>query len=126
MAPRVLVVEDNSVNLELVTAILEEAGCEVLYADTAEKCLQIAVTERPDLILMDLQLPGMTGYEATRRLKANAATAAIPVVALTAQAMRGDAEKARAAGCDDYLTKPLRTEVFRETLGRFIPGGIPE
>jgi len=121
MAPRVLVVEDNLVNLELVIALLEQEGCRILTADTAQEGLRLATAEHPDLILMDEQLPGMTGYEATRRLKADPATATIPVVAFTAQAMRGEEEKAKAAGCDAYLTKPLDPEVFRETLRRFLP-----
>lgn len=118
--PRVLVVEDNPVNLELVTALLEEAGCTILTAETAGAALQLVASERPDLILMDVQLPGMTGYEATRRLKADPATAAIPVIAITAQAMRGEEATARAAGCDAYLTKPLETQAFRELLRRFV------
>ena len=121
MPPRVLVVEDDLVNLELVIALLEQEGCQVLTAESAEAALRLAGLERPHLILMDLQLPGMTGYEATQKLKADPATAAIPVVALTAQAMRGEEEKARAAGCDAYITKPLEAEVFRETLRRFLP-----
>jgi CheY-like chemotaxis protein len=118
--PCVLVVEDNPVNLELVTALLEEAGCRILTAETAAAGLQLVATERPDLILMDVQLPGMTGYEATQRLKADPATAAIPVIAITAQAMRGEEATARAAGCDAYLTKPLETHAFRELLRRFL------
>jgi CheY-like chemotaxis protein len=118
--PRVLVVEDNPVNLELVTALLEEAGCRILTAETAAAALQLVASERPDLILMDVQLPGMTGYEATRQLKADPATAAIPVIAITAQAMRGEEATARAAGCDAYLTKPLETQAFRELLRRFL------
>lgn len=124
--PRVLVVEDDSVNLELVTALLEGEGCHVLSAGTADQGLRLAATERPDLILMDIQLPGMTGYEATRRLKADPATASIPVVAVTAQAMRGEEARAHAAGCDAYLTKPLYTHALREALRRFLgdlPGG---
>ena len=121
MPPRVLVVEDDLVNLELVIALLEQEGCQVLTAESAEAALRLARLERPHLILMDLQLPGMTGYEATQKLKADPATAAIPVVALTAQAMRGEEEKAKAAGCDAYIAKPLDPEVFRETLLRFLP-----
>ncbi len=120
MSSRVLVIEDNPVNLELVTALLEEAGCLVLSAGTAATGLRIAVDERPDLILMDVQLPGMSGYEATRCLKADPATASIPVIAITAQAMRGEEIKARQAGCDAYLAKPLETHVFRDLLQRFI------
>lgn len=123
MAPRVLVVEDNPVNLELVTELLEQEGCQVLAAASAEAGLRLALAERPDLVLMDMQLPGLSGYEATRQLKANPATAAIPVVALTAFAMRGDDRKAGEAGCDGYLTKPLNTDAFSETLRRFLTRG---
>ncbi len=121
MSPRVLVVEDNPVNLELVVALLEEQGCRVLTAQTADAGLRLVAVERPDLILMDVQLPDMTGYDATRSLKTDPATAAIPVVAITAQAMRGDEAKAREAGCDGYLTKPVNTHAFRQMLKRFIP-----
>ena len=120
MTPRVLVVEDNPANLELAAALLEEEGCQVLSAATADAGLILAVVEHPDLILMDVQLPGKTGYEATRRLKADPATAAIPVVAVTAQAMRGEEAKAREAGCDAYLTKPLDARAFRETVRRLL------
>jgi two-component system cell cycle response regulator DivK len=120
MAPRVLVVEDNPVNLELVAALLESEGCGVILAETADVSLRLAATERPDLIVMDIQLPGMSGYEATRRLKADPATAGIPVVALTAHAMRGEETRAREAGFDAFLTKPIDTLAFRETLRRFL------
>ena len=119
--PRVLVVEDNAINLELVVALLKQGGCEVLVAETAEAGLRLARGDRPDLVLMDLQLPVMSGYEAVQRLKADAATASIPVVALTAQAMRGDEARARAAGCNAYLTKPLNTRLFWNVLRRFLP-----
>lgn len=121
MGARVLVIEDNAVNLELTVVLLEQAGCEVLTATSADAGLRLAAGERPDLILMDLHLPGMTGYEATGRLKADPATAAIPVVALTADAMRGTEARAKAAGCDGYLTKPLDIEALRETLRRLLP-----
>jgi CheY-like chemotaxis protein len=117
----VLVVEDHPVNLELVTALLERAACRVLATTTAEGALALAIQERPDLILMDLQLPGMSGEEATRRLKADTRTRAIPIVAVTAHALRADEERARAAGCDAFLTKPLNPEHFHETLERFLP-----
>jgi CheY-like chemotaxis protein len=118
--PRVLIVEDNAINLELVVALLTQEGCEVLVAETADAALQLARTAQPELILMDVQLPGMTGYEATRHLKADPATAAIPVVALTAQAMRGDDARAVEAGCAAYLTKPLDARAFGDTLRRFL------
>jgi CheY-like chemotaxis protein len=120
MAPRVLVVEDNPVNLELVGALLESEGYRVIPAETADVGLRLAATEPPDLVVMDIQLPGMSGYEATCRLKADPATAAIPVVALTAHAMQGEEARAREAGCDAFLTKPIDTKVFRETLRRFL------
>ena len=120
MAPRVLVVEDNPVNLELVAALLESEGCSVIPAETADASLRLAATERPDLIVMDIQLPGMSGHEATRRLKADPATAGIPVVALTAHAMRGEEARAREAGFDAFLTKPIDTLAFREMLRRFL------
>ncbi len=123
MSLRVLVVEDNPVNMELVTEVLKQDGYQVLTTESAEVGFRLAVAERPDLILMDLQLPGMTGYEATRRLKAHPATADIPVLALTASAMRGDERMAFEAGCDAYLTKPLNLPLFRETLRRFFPSG---
>ncbi len=126
MRPRVLVVEDNAVSLELVLALLEVASCEVLTAETANAAVRLATAERPDLILMDVQLPDMTEYEAVKRLKTNPATAAIPVIALTAQAMPGEEARAQAAGCEGYLTKPLDTHIFLETLRRFLPAGEAE
>lgn len=121
--PRVLVVEDNAVNVELVTALLEQEGCQVLVAGTAEAALRLARTARPHLILMDVQLPGMTGYEAARHLRDDPSTAAIPVVAVTAQAMRGDEARAAQAGCAGYMTKPLDAQIFRHTLHRLLPKG---
>lgn len=122
--PCVLVVEDNPVNLELAVALLEAEGCRVLTATTADEGIGLVAAQRPHLILMDIQLPGKTGYEATRQLKADPATAAIPIVALTAQAMTGDREKALAAGCDEYCTKPLDTGRFRALLHRHL--GVQE
>lgn len=122
MGGRVLVVEDHSMSLELVTELLQQEGNQVLAATSGEAGLRLAATEGPDLILMDLRLPGMTGYEAIRRLKANPATAAIPVLALTGSAMRGDDVKVREAGADGYLTKPLDAQILRETVRRFLRG----
>ena len=118
--PRVLVVEDNPVNMELVAALLENEHCRVLSAETADVSLRLAAAERPDLILMDIQLPGMSGHDATRRLKADPVTAGIPVVALTAHAMLGEEARAREAGFDAFLTKPIDTQAFRDTLWRFL------
>jgi CheY-like chemotaxis protein len=114
--PLVLVVEDNPVNLELVFALLEEQGCEVLVATTGDTALQILATARPDLILMDVQLPGMNGYQVTRRIKAIPALAAIPVVALTAHAMADEQALAWEAGCSAFLAKPIDVRMFKETL----------
>lgn len=109
---RILVIEDTPANLELVTDLLELAGHTVLSAGSAEPGLELARREQPDLILMDVSLPGMDGLAATRRLKADPATQHIPVVALTSHAMRGDEQQAKAAGCLAYLTKPLDTRAF--------------
>lgn len=120
MGVPLLVVDDHAVNLKLARVILEASGYEVHTAGDAEQALQALQQFRPRLILMDLQLPGMDGLELTRRLKADPATADIPVVALTAYAMVGDAERARAAGCDDYITKPLERKLLLETLTRLL------
>ena len=105
---RILVIEDSPANMELAVLLLEEAGYSVFSAMDAEAGLLLARTEQPDLILMDIHLPGMDGLEATTLLKQNNATRAIPVIALTAMAMRGDEQRILAAGCDGYIAKPLR------------------
>jgi two-component system cell cycle response regulator DivK len=109
---RILVVEDHAANMALAVFLLESAGHAVLSATDAEAGLALARDEQPDLILMDIQLPGMDGLEATALLKAEDATRAIPVVALTALAMKGDEERIRAAGCDGYVAKPMRYREF--------------
>ncbi len=116
---RVLVVEDNDLNLELITDILAVAGHEVITARDAETALNLVRTETPDLVLMDVQLPGMDGLEATRTLKADALTAHIPVVAVTSHAMKGDREKVEEAGCAGYFVKPISARTFAEEIGRF-------
>jgi two-component system cell cycle response regulator DivK len=108
----VLVVEDNADNLKLATFLLQSAGHTVLSAADAEAGLALARSEHPHLILMDIQLPGMDGLEATGLLKADDSTSRIPVVALTALAMKGDEERIRAAGCDGYIGKPMRYKEF--------------
>lgn len=113
---RVLIVEDNAANMTLAVFLLKSAGHEVLSALDAEAGLAIARAEHPDLILMDIQLPGMDGLEATALLKRDAATRTIPVVALTALAMKGDEERIRTAGCDGYIAKPIAYKAFLEAI----------
>jgi two-component system cell cycle response regulator DivK len=113
---RVLIVEDNPANMKLATFLLQKAGHIVLSAIDAEAGLTVARGEQPDLILMDIQLAGMDGLEATRLLKGDGATRAIPVIALTALAMKGDEERIRAAGCDGYIAKPIAYQHFLATI----------
>lgn len=115
---KVLVVEDNPLNMELTADILGAAGYVVLQAENAERGIALARAERPALILMDVRLPGMDGLRATEILKREADTREIPVVALTAHAMKGDEDKALAAGCAGYITKPIDTRALpREVAG---------
>jgi two-component system, cell cycle response regulator DivK len=112
---RILIVEDNPANLKLASMLLARVGHEVLHALDAEAGLALALSKHPDLILMDIQLPGKDGLTATQQLKRDPATAAVPVIALTAQAMKEDRAKAMAAGCDAYIAKPLRyRELYAE------------
>jgi len=113
---KILIVEDNPTNLTFEVFLLESAGHAVLTAGDAEAGLTLAHDEHPDLILMDIQLPGMDGFEATKLLKRDPGTSDIPVIALTALAMRGDEERIRAAGCDGYIAKPLRYQEFLATI----------
>lgn len=113
---RTLIIEDNRANMKLATLLLSHAGHTVLSAVDAETGLAIARRERPDLILMDIQLPGMDGLAATTLLKQDPATAGIPIIALTAMAMKADEEKARTAGCDAYITKPLRYQELSQAI----------
>jgi two-component system cell cycle response regulator DivK len=112
----ILVVEDNATNLALTVFLLEGAGHTVITAADAEIGLAMARAEQPRLILMDIQLPGMDGLQATTLLKNDPATRAIPVIALTALAMKGDEERIRAAGCDGYIAKPLTYRDFLSTV----------
>ncbi len=122
---KILIVEDNPMNLELATDLLEAAGYVVIQAGTAEEGIKLARVEFPDLILMDIGLPGIDGLEATGNLKQDPTIKDIPVIAMTAHAMRGDEEKALAAGCAGYITKPIDTRGFPKAVARFIdsPGG---
>ncbi len=108
----ILVIEDNPANMTLATFLLQSADHTVLAATDAETGLLMARSQSPDLILMDIQLPGMDGLAATKLLKEDPATRAIPIIALTALAMKGDEERIRAAGCDGYIAKPMRYKEF--------------
>src|SRR4051794_35813832 len=105
--PKILLVEDNEMNRDMLSRRLARKGYDVLLAEDGAKGVAAATTERPDLILMDMSLPVLDGWEATRRLKAAPETRSIPIIALTAHAMASDREKALAAGCDDFDTKPI-------------------
>ena len=107
---KILLVEDNDLNRDMLTRRLTKRGYEVLTATDGEQGLELAQAEQPDLVLMDMSLPGIDGWETTRRLRAGAGTASIPVIALTAHAMAGDRERALEAGCDDYDTKPVEMD----------------
>ena len=113
--PKILLVEDNEMNRDMLSRRLERRGYEVLIAVDGEQGVEMARSESPALVLMDMSLPVLDGWEATRRLKGADATKQIPVIALTAHAMSGDREKALAAGCDDYDTKPIE---FPRLLGK--------
>lgn len=103
----VLVIEDNQDNLKIITYALERAGYQVLAAETGEEGFRLALTELPDLILMDINLPGMDGIETTRCIRASAIDGSIPIVAITSYAMTGDRERIMAAGCNGYIEKPI-------------------
>ena len=120
---KILVVEDNPVNRELTADILGAAGYTVLQAENAERGIALARVERPALILMDVRLPGMDGLSATEILKEETETREIPVVALTAHAMKGDEEKALAAGCEGYITKPIDTRALPREVAGFLSSG---
>ncbi|UCC75356.1 MAG: response regulator [Anaerolineales bacterium] len=119
MMKRILVVEDQELNMDLLVQLLED-DYEVLTATDGAAGIALAERERPDLILMDLSLPVVDGWEAARRLKANDDLRHIPVIALTAHVMLGDEERARECGCDDYLTKPLDEDLLFEKLEHFL------
>ena len=117
---RILVVEDNQDNMTLISDVLSSLNYAVIQAMDGEQGVSMAEAERPDLILMDLSLPRMDGWTATRHIKANPALRSIPIIALTAHAMMGDRERALEAGCDDYLSKPLNLRELASKLTQFI------
>ena len=117
---RVLVVEDNRDNMILIVDVLESLDYDVIQAQDGEQGVSLANSERPDLILMDLSLPKMDGWEAARTIKANDELKQIPIIALTAHAMMGDRERALEAGCDDYMTKPINLQTLATMLTTFL------
>jgi len=116
---KILIVEDVELNVDLLVQLLEE-DYELVTAGDGAAGIALAESERPDLILMDMSLPVLDGWEATRQIKANPALTSIPIIALTAHAMQGDEEKARACGCNDYLTKPIDEDRLFEKIDRLI------
>ena len=123
--PKILLVEDNEMNRDMLSRRLIRRGFEVVIAVDGQQGVDLAGTVAPDVILMDMSLPVIDGWEATRRIKADPATRDIPVIALTAHAMSGDREKALAAGCDDYDTKPVDIERLLPKIQRFLPPAPP-
>lgn len=120
MTKKVLIVEDNALNMKLFNDLLEANGYETLGTDDGHTVLEIARTEKPDLILMDIQLPEVSGLEVTAWLKADDDLKHIPVVAVTAFAMKGDEEKIRQGGCEDYISKPISVVHFLEVVKRYL------
>ncbi|MFZ3192993.1 MAG: response regulator [Moraxellaceae bacterium] len=118
MSVTILIVEDTPANTRLLSVMLGTASYQVLAATTAQEGIALARSAQPALILMDVQLPTMNGLEATALLKADPLTASIPIIAVTAFAMKGDEEKIRAAGCDDYLSKPVRHQTLLQAVSR--------
>ena len=113
--PTILLVEDNEMNRDMLSRRLVRKGFEVVVAVDGVECMQVLADQKPNLVLMDINLPGKDGYELTREIKGDPATQSIPVIALTAHAMSGDRDKSIAAGCDDYDTKPVD---FKRLLGK--------
>lgn len=121
---RILVVEDNPANLALMDYLLRAFGYGVLVAKDGDQGVAVAVAEHPDLILMDLQLPTMTGFEAAKRIRAEAQMPAVPIVAVTAFAMVGDRERVLGEGFDGYISKPINPETFVSQIEAFLPGPL--
>ena len=118
---KILIVEDNEMNRDMLSRRLERRGFAIVMAMDGQQGVEMTRSERPDLILMDMSLPVMDGWAATQAIKADPELSKIPVIALTAHAMAGDREKAMAAGCDDYDTKPIELPSLLEKIGKFLP-----
>jgi len=121
MSKRILVIEDQEDNRQIVRDLVTASGYELIEATTGEEGLEAASRERPDLILMDIQLPGIDGYEVTRRIKADPKLRQIPIIAVTSYALSGDDKKAFAAGCDGYVTKPYSPRLLLAKIREYLP-----
>jgi two-component system, cell cycle response regulator DivK len=121
MSAKVLVVEDNELNMKLFHDLLEAHGIATIQTRNGKDVMEIARRERPDLILMDIQLPEVSGLDVTKWLKADADLKSIPVIAVTAFAMKGDEQKIREGGCEDYISKPISVTKFMETISKYLP-----
>ena len=116
---KVMIVEDNELNMKLFNDLLEAQGYDVVQTTDGIRALELARSERPDLILMDIQLPEVSGLDVTKQLKADMELASIPVIAITAFAMKGDEERIRAGGCEAYISKPIKIDKFLETVAEY-------
>ena len=121
MSKRILVVEDQEDNRRILHDLLTNAGYEIVQAENGEEAVKVAAAQRPDLILMDIQLPLLDGYEATRRIKSDPALRAIPIIVVTSYALSGDESMARAAGCDAYITKPYSPRAILAKIREYVP-----
>jgi CheY-like chemotaxis protein len=126
MRHKVLIVEDNPLNMRLIEMILKSDDYVLLKATDGEEALAIAAIDHPDLVLMDIRLPKLSGLEVARRLKKNGALSHIPIIALTAHAMKGDKEKAMEAGCDSYVSKPIDTRQLPRLVASMLSSGQPK
>jgi len=117
---RILVVEDNETNIYLISFILRKNGYEVTEARTGEEGVKLAIKDKPDLIIMDIQLPGIDGLEATRKIRESEADGTIPIIALTSYAMTGDRERALKAGCTGYIEKPINPDTFISEIKKYL------
>ncbi len=117
---RILVIEDNETNIYLISFILKKNGHEVIEARNGEEGVEQAIKEKPDLIIMDIQLPGIDGYEATKRLRKTEANEEVPIIALTSYAMAGDRKKALKAGCTGYIEKPINPDTFLAEIEKYL------
>ena len=121
MSKRILVVEDQEDNRQIIRDLLSATDYEIIEAESGEQALEAIAKQRPDLILMDIQLPVMDGYEATRRIKADPALRSIPIIAVTSYALSGEEQKARAAGCDEYVPKPYSPRQLLAKIRQYLP-----